>query len=87
MSDVFYLGDVLGDLAAIRAILRLRAQRIIEAGGDARVTEGHIAALERLEHLLCGTCNIAHVRIRLGNYEARGQVSISHAELFKLLHE
>lgn len=59
MSDVFYVRDVLHDLTAIRAILRMRAQKIIEAGGDVTVTLSHLDALERLERLLCGSCNIA----------------------------
>jgi hypothetical protein len=86
MSEgVFYVRDVLGDLAAIRAILRHRAQRIEEAGGDPTVTMGHVEALDKLEHFLCGSCNPAKLRNLLANYE--GQQVMSRAEVFKLMGE
>ena len=49
MSDVFYVRDVLGTLASVREIMRARALKIREAGGDPNVTEDQLARLKDQE--------------------------------------
>ena len=85
MSEVFYVRDVLGDMAAIREILRHRAQRIQEAGGDPTVTLGHMEALEKLERFLVGECNVVQLQARLIDYSEDGRRRVHRAELFKLM--
>lgn len=86
-EDVFYVPDVLADLAAIRAILRHRAQRIQEAGGDPTVTLTHLEALDKLERFLCGECSLIQLQRRLVDYTANGRRRAHRAEVFKLMCE
>jgi hypothetical protein len=85
MSRGFDGRRVLADLAATRDILRRRAQRIAECGGDPTVTADHLEGLARLESLLCGSTDVHHLCLRLAELESTGRTRIAHAELFTLL--
>ena len=58
MADTFYVSDLLREIVTIREIMKRRRQKLLEVGGIPTVTEGHIAALDALEGLLCGTAHL-----------------------------